>query len=30
VQSPEEVSDVFATVMREARTVDYCAELIGP
>ena len=24
VQSPEEVSDVFATVMREARTVDYC------
>ena len=30
VQSPEVVSDVFATVMREARTVDYCAELIGP
>ncbi len=30
VQSPEEVSDGFATVMREARTVDYCAELIGP
>lgn len=30
VQSPEEVSDVFAKVMREAATVDYCAALIGP
>ncbi|MDA8747907.1 phytanoyl-CoA dioxygenase family protein, partial [Litoreibacter sp.] len=30
VQSPEEVSDVFASVMRDATTVDYCAELIGP
>ena len=30
VQSPEEVSDVFANVMRMARTVDMCVELIGP
>ncbi|MCE2517428.1 MAG: phytanoyl-CoA dioxygenase family protein [Alphaproteobacteria bacterium] len=30
VQSPEEVSDVFAHVMRNARTVDLVAELIGP
>ena len=30
VQSPEEVSDVFASVMREAATVDFCAELLGP
>ena len=30
VQSPEEVSDVYASVMRNARTVDICAELIGP
>lgn len=30
VQSPEEVSDVYADVMRRARTVDYCVELIGP
>ena len=30
VQSPEEVSDVFANTMRAARTVDMCAELIGP
>jgi phytanoyl-CoA hydroxylase len=30
VQSPEEVSDVFSKIMRTARTVDYCAELIGP
>ena len=30
VQSPEEVSDVYADVMRKARTVDFCAELIGP
>jgi phytanoyl-CoA hydroxylase len=30
VQSPEEVSEVFADVMRNARTVDFCAELIGP
>ncbi len=29
VQSPEEVSDVFASTMREAATVDYCAELLG-
>ena len=30
IQSPEEVSDVFADIMRNAATVDYCAELIGP
>jgi len=30
VQSPEEISEQFGTVMRTARTVDYCAELIGP
>lgn len=30
VQSPEEVSDVYAAVMRKARTVDIVAELIGP
>lgn len=30
VQSPEEVSDAFARVMRHARTVDMVAELIGP
>ena len=30
VQSPEEVSDVFANAMRTARTVDMCVELIGP
>jgi len=30
VQSPEEVSDVYANAMRNAHTVDYCAELIGP
>lgn len=30
VQSPEEVSDVFATLMQSARTVDYCVDLIGP
>ena len=30
VQSPEEVSEVFADVMRNAKTVDLCAELIGP
>ncbi|MDG1008551.1 MAG: phytanoyl-CoA dioxygenase family protein [Amylibacter sp.] len=30
VQSPEEVSDVFANAMRAARTVDMCVELIGP
>ncbi|MHC8508846.1 MAG: phytanoyl-CoA dioxygenase family protein [Rhodospirillales bacterium] len=29
VQSPEEISDVFAGVMRGARSVDFCAELIG-
>jgi len=30
VQSPEEVSEVYADAMRNAHTVDYCAELIGP
>ncbi|SLN11664.1 Phytanoyl-CoA dioxygenase (PhyH) [Roseovarius albus] len=30
VQSPEEVSEVYADIMRNARTVDYCADLIGP
>ena len=30
VQSPEEISDVYADVMQNARTVDICAELIGP
>ncbi len=30
VQSPEEVSEVYANVMRNAATVDICAELIGP
>lgn len=30
VQSPEEISEVYAGVMREARTVDFCADLIGP
>ena len=30
VQSPEEVSNVYAHVMRNAPMVDYCAELIGP
>ncbi|WP_120501429.1 phytanoyl-CoA dioxygenase family protein [Roseovarius sp. EL26] len=30
VQSPEEISDVYAGIMRNARTVDFCAELIGP
>ena len=30
VQSPEEVSEVYANAMRNAHTVDYCAELIGP
>jgi len=30
VQSPEEVSDVFASVMRSARTVDVVGDLIGP
>ena len=30
VQSPEEVSDDYARVMRNAHMVDYCAELIGP
>jgi len=30
VQSPEEVSEVYADVMRNAKTVDICAELIGP
>ena len=30
VQSPEEVSDIFENVMRKARTVDYCVDLLGP
>ena len=30
VQSPEEVSAIYAQAMRTARTVDICAELIGP
>lgn len=30
IQSPEEVSDVYADIMRTAATVDICAELIGP
>ena len=30
VQSPEEVSDVFASVMRSARTVEIVGDLIGP
>jgi phytanoyl-CoA hydroxylase len=30
IQSPEEVSKVYANVMRNAATVDICAELIGP
>lgn len=30
VQSPEEISEIFARTMREAKTVEYCAELIGP
>lgn len=30
VQSPEEISDVYAAVMRKARTVDFVADLIGP
>lgn len=29
VQSPEEISEVFADAMRTARTVDCCAELLG-
>ena len=29
VQSPEEVSPIYEDVMRNARTVDYCAELLG-
>ena len=30
IQSPEEVSKVYADIMRNARTVDVVAELIGP
>jgi len=30
VQSPEEVSDIYENVMRKARTVDYCVDLLGP
>ena len=29
VQSPEEVSHVFENTMRNAKTVDFCAELIA-
>ncbi|MDA8798253.1 hypothetical protein N9N64_02965 [Alphaproteobacteria bacterium] len=29
VQSPEEVSPIYEDLMRNARTVDYCAELLG-
>ena len=29
IQSPEEISEVFANVMRNGRSVDMCAELIG-
>ena len=29
VQSPEEISEIFAGVMRSAATVDFCTELIG-
>lgn len=29
VQSPEEISDAYAHVMRNGFSVDYCAELIG-
>ena len=29
IQSPEEISEVFADVMRNGRFVDMCAELIG-
>jgi len=30
VQSPEEISDIYANVMRKAHTVDYCTDLLGP
>lgn len=30
VQSPEEISDVFRDIMRNARTVDMVADLLGP
>lgn len=30
VQSPEDISDVYLDIMRNARTVDICAELVGP
>ncbi len=30
VQSPEEVSSIYANVMRKARTVDCCTDLLGP
>lgn len=30
VQSPEEVSNIYADTMRNAAMVDYCADLIGP
>lgn len=30
VQSPEEVSEIYASIMQNARTADICADLIGP
>ena len=30
VQSPEEVSEVYADAMRSSKMADYCAELLGP
>lgn len=30
IQSPEEISDIYADVMRNAHTVDMVAQLIGP
>lgn len=30
VQSPEEISDTYANVMRRSKIADCCAELIGP
>ena len=29
VQSPEEISNDFTKVMRQATDIDYCSELIG-
>ena len=30
VQSPEEISEAYANVMRDSRIADFCADLIGP